>query len=113
MLIVEAATSRRYHGLGGAPSSRNPGHHLGEVRTLGEDRGTLDDLASGPVRACKASHQCADYFVFHTSQATPIAAGGPDCKEALPTRGERNPADQPARDPRIGGGDLDLQRVII
>jgi hypothetical protein len=65
------------------------------------------------VRACKASHQCADYFVFHTSKATPITAAGPDCKEALPTCGARDHADQPARDPRIGGGDLDLQPVIV
>lgn len=82
MLIVETPTSRRYHGLGGAPSSGDPGHHLGEVRAIGEDRCTLDDLASGPVRACKASHQCADYFVFHTSQATPITAAGPDSEAA-------------------------------
>jgi hypothetical protein len=46
MLIVEAATSRRYRGLGGAPSSGDPGHHLSEVRAIGEDRCTLDDLAS-------------------------------------------------------------------
>jgi hypothetical protein len=72
MSIVETATSRRYHGLGRATSSGDPGHHLGEVRAVGEDRCTLDDLASGPVRACKASHQCADYFVFHAIQATPI-----------------------------------------
>jgi hypothetical protein len=93
MLIVETATSRRYHGLGGAPSSGDPGHHLGEVRAIGEDRCTLDDLASGLVRACKASHQCADYFVFHTSQATPITAAGPDCEAAHPACGDWDRAD--------------------
>jgi hypothetical protein len=84
MLIVEAATSRRYHGLGGAPSSGDPGHHLGEVRAVGEDRCTLDDLASGPVRACKASHQCADYFVFHTSRL--LRSRLPDLTARLPIR---------------------------
>ena len=83
MLIVETPTSRRYHGLGGAPSSGDPGHHLGEVRAVGEDRCTLDDLASGPVRACKASHQCADYFVFHASQATPITAAGLTARRSI------------------------------
>jgi hypothetical protein len=46
MSIVETATGRRYHGFGRATSSGDPGHHLSEVRAIGEDRCTLDDLAS-------------------------------------------------------------------
>lgn len=66
MLIVETAASRGYHGLGGATSRDDPGHHLSEVRALRKDRCTLDDVASRAVRACQASYQCADCLVFHT-----------------------------------------------
>lgn len=72
MLIVDTAASRSHHGLGDAPTSGDPRHHLGEVRAIGEDRRTLDNVAPGSVRARQASHQHADRFVLHTSQATPI-----------------------------------------
>jgi hypothetical protein len=86
MLIVEPAASGGHDRLGGTASSGDPGHHRDEVGAIGEDGCTLDDPTSGAVRTGQPSHQCADCFVLHNSQATPLTSSG------LSARGEGSPA---------------------
>ena len=74
LLSMQPAASSGNDRLGGGASSCDPGHHLGEVRAIGEDRCPLYDRATGPMRACQPGHQSADLFVVHTSQATPLAS---------------------------------------
>jgi hypothetical protein len=77
VLIMEAAASLGHHALGSATVVDDPGHHLGEIRAIREERRALDDLSSGLVRSRQACHQCADRFVLHPTQATPITVAGP------------------------------------
>jgi hypothetical protein len=44
--VVKARAGTRRELFGSATARSDPGHHLGKVATVGEDRGALDNVAS-------------------------------------------------------------------
>lgn len=81
--------SGRCFGLAGMVA--DPLHHGWEIRTLGQNGGTLEDSASGGVRAGQPRHQGKNRVVVHkhTVLASQIALDA--------ERGERLSPSQPAR----------------
>ena len=78
---MKTAANRSHDGLGGATSSRDPGHDLSKVRAVSKKRCAFNDRPTGPMRAGQARHERTDQFVLHANQATPISLAEPDRRE--------------------------------
>src|SRR4051794_41176158 len=66
----------------------DPSHNRGRVRARSQDRGALDHIATGAVRAGKARHQTPDGFFLHLTEPRRLCLKrldlphGPDVRSA-------------------------------